>query len=327
MRHECSASWYWLASTASSHRFIWWSDILRITSLPKFTGCNFRNNEPNSTATIWHARLTDASSDNIRQVDDYLTYGGAIAYEDDAKPTFDNCTINGNQADTGGAVYGEWADGRFADCNFVNNRGHLGGGMYFVGGRNMVARCVVSQNQATFTDPNLADTPTEGGGIYIFDANTAVTDCTISGNNSTASGGGIFIAGSNTPLLKNCLITGNTAGRDGGGVSVNWNAAPTILNCTIAYNDVTGQGFSAGFGGGVYTSYLSWSNILNSIIWGNTAQNGNQIAIGTGFAADSAYGLPADVNVAYSDVQGGASGVYLDPGVPPASCIGIIYPI
>ena len=281
-------------------------------SSPKFTNCNFVDNEANS-ATLWHEGLTDQSSD-MAQADDYITYGGAIAYEDDATPTFENCMINGSAAHVGGAVYGEWADGRFGDCNIVNNRAYLGGGVYFVGGTNRIGTSIISQNQAAFTDPNLVDTPTEGGGIYIFDANVMITDCNINGNSSTASGGGMYIAGSNTPLIKNCLIFNNTADRDGGGISANWYSHPTITNCTIADNTVSGTGFAAGYGGGMYVSYGSYAQIINSILWGNsdtTGKNG-QIAIGTGFEYDR---RPADVNVAYSDVQGGASGVYFDPGV------------
>ena len=61
----------------------------------------------------------------------------------------------------------------------------------------------------------------------------------------------------------------------------------------------------------MYCSYEGNSNIINSIIWGNSAELGNQLAIGTGFEFDKE---PAEVSAAYSDVQGGPAAVFIDTG-------------
>ncbi|GAH77955.1 unnamed protein product, partial [marine sediment metagenome] len=83
------------------------------------------------------------------------------------------------------------------------------------------------------------------------------------------------------------------------------------INCTIADNLVTGEGFAGGYGGGVCCSYEAYALITNSIIWGNYALNGWDLAISTGFEHDP---RPAYVKVAYSDIKGGETGVFVDTG-------------
>ena len=102
-------------------------------------------------------------------------------------------------------------------------------------------------------------------------------------------------------MLLNCLIAKNIAGEDGGGVSARWSSEPEIINCTIADNIVTG----VGYGGGVYSSYGSYTNIVDSIIWGNSASFGPQIGIGITVS-------PSTVEVSYSNVQGAQSDAYVE---------------
>ena len=214
-------------------------------------------------------------------------------------------------------MYWEWAEPLIGDCNFVANTGLHGGGVYFVGGSSEIYRSNFSENQATAqigpVDPNSpAGIVGQGGGIYCFDANTLIVDCNITDNDASGSGGGIYIGGSEKLLVKNCLITENSAGRDGGGISANWNSEPNIINCTISENVVTGEGFAGGgYGGGVCCSYESYAFITNSIIWGNFALNGLDLAVTTGFEHDP---RPAYVKVAYSDIDGGETAVFVDTG-------------
>ena len=201
-------------------------------------------------------------------------------------------------------MYWEWAEPLIDDCNFAANTGLHGGGVYFVGGSSKIYRSSFRQNDAT---GEIA----EGGGIYCFDANTLIVDCNITDNDANSSGGGIYFGGSEKLLVKNCLITENSAGRDGGGISANWYSQPIISNCTITGNIVTGIGFDAGYGGGLYCSHGSYTEIINSIIWGNLANNGSQLAIATGFEYDP---RPSTAHVSYSDIWGGAAEVFVDTG-------------
>ncbi|MHC4501519.1 MAG: hypothetical protein ACYS21_20720, partial [Planctomycetota bacterium] len=92
-------------------------------------------------------------------------------------------------------------------------------------------------------------------------------------------------------------------------ISSNWYAEPTISNCTIVGNQVIGV---RAVGGGVYSSYGSQVDLIDSIIWNNVSSyDGAQLAVGSG---DPAYPLPAVLNVAYSDVQ-----LELDPNDVPSA--------
>jgi len=258
-----------------------------------FIDCVFSNNkaDPNSTGGP----------------DEFVSFGGAVGFEPgnyDCLVKFKNCRFNGNKATVGGAMFWHdtWRDPEFDGCNFLDNSALHGGGMYFFTSSPKIARSNFSGNEATHEAG-------QGGGIYCFDADAQITDCDISGNAATGSGGGVYIASWYKPvLLKNCLITHNSANRDGGGVSTDWGSFVEISNCTIADNTVTGSGFPAGYGGGLYTSYESGVSVIDSILWGNSAPYGNQIAV------DTYYGMPSAVDVDYSDVEGGAVGVYVGPG-------------
>ncbi len=257
----------------------------------KFMNCTFANNTADPTTT------PDSE-------DQFVSYGGAVAFEANSVPSFDNCAFNDNMASIGGAMYWEWAEPLIDDCNFVANTGLHGGGVYFVGGSSKIYRSNFRENHATVV-------VAEGGGIYCFDANAMIVDCNISNNDASGSGGGIYFGGSEKLLVKNCLITENSAGRDGGGISANWNSESNIINCTIVGNTVTGVGFDTGYGGGVCCSYENYALITNSIIWGNYAINGGDLAITTGFEQDP---RPAYVKVAYSDIEGGEPEVFVDIG-------------
>ncbi|GAH86773.1 unnamed protein product, partial [marine sediment metagenome] len=168
--------------------------------------------------------------------------------------------------------------------------------------------------RSSFSENEATGQFAHGGGICSLGSNAGIIDCNISNNDSSGSGGGIYISsrdidgddlGWSNLLVENCLIVENSAGRDGGGISANWGSEPNIVNCTIADNTVTGTGFDTGYGGGLYSCYGNYTYIIDSILWGNSAENGQQIAIGTSYK-------PATVEVYYSDIQGGPTAVWVD---------------
>ncbi len=302
-----------------------------VGSAPTFIDCNFSDNVADS----------DVPTANHSP---YMTYGGGLAcgtLTPKVNPgsahsaKLINCTFTDNAATIGGGVF--WVDTAptIEDCNFNDNYAYQGGAM-FCGDDStpIIIGSTFTQNDTGYVDigdPNLyydvdfsspditlqVGPPIEdvlgfGGGMFCSSSGTRIIDCRFNSNTTTCSGGGIYTTGSESMLVKNCLITENIANRDGGGISANWNSEPNIINCTITENIVTGEGFAAGgYGGGVYCSYESYAFITNSIIWGNYALNGSDLAISTGFEHDP---RPATVKVVYSDIKGGEPAVFVDTG-------------
>ncbi len=269
----------------------------------KFTDCIFIDNEADTQGPATHK---DGTATGI--VDPYYSIGGAVAFENGSMPIFENCSFDDNRAHIAGAIYTADSNTTIIDCNIANNTAYHGAGAYLITGNINILNSNFTNNTAT-SDANGQTLISEGGGLYCFDANAMIYDSTITDNTAQGSGGGLFISGSDNVLLKNCLIARNSSWRDGGGVSANWHSQLYLQNCTVANNYTTGHNFEAGYGGGIYACYESYVELLNSILWSNTAENGYQIAIGTGFEFDQ---RPAEVSVSYSDIQSGAVGIYKD---------------
>jgi hypothetical protein len=113
-----------------------------------------------------------------------------------------------------------------------------------------------------------------GGGIIDVDEALTMTDCIVTGNQSSLTGGGIFVQFSTGSLtLQNCKVTNNsvTAGTglkagDGGGINIQGASKVVIDRSTVSGNTANEDG------GAVYF-YQGGSLILtNSTISGNTAK-------------------------------------------------------
>jgi hypothetical protein len=142
-----------------------------------------------------------------------------------------------------------------------------------------------------------------GGGIFVDrDCRPLIQRCGIRGNHA-ALGGGVYCY-QGWPNLQDSLIAGNQAGTGGG---LYWqDSGISLQNCTVVGN-------SAQVGGGLYglsQNYMDLTNITNSIIWGNMAGDGQQIALGV-----SIYNIAVDtLAVGYSLVQGGQAGIAVSAG-------------
>lgn len=115
-----------------------------------------------------------------------------------------------------------------------------------------------------------------------------MTYCSVGNNYAGLNGGGAYAAGNgeeNSGCLSYCIISGNTARNEGGGIYdvsmtnclLNGNSAAygggafydtpflPILNCTIAKNGAVDNG------GGIYWTGLPQTEVLNCIIYANSA--------------------------------------------------------
>jgi parallel beta-helix repeat protein len=245
-------------------------------------------------ATIANCVITNNHADGA---------GGGVS---NCKGTISGCTITGNTASgNGGGIYVFDCNVTIEDCDINNNAAADGGGLYFLDSwQAKIFRCSISDNDANGSGM------ARGGGIYALNSPIWIKDCRISRNYATYGGGGVYLSYylvpfPDGPYVTQCLITENTAGEEGGGISCEWEVVPRIYNCTIADNSVTD-----GYGGGLCcSSFRRNGEVINSIIWGNFAQQGSQVALRSGATSPASM-----LRISYSDVEGGPGGVYVYVG-------------
>jgi len=163
-----------------------------------------------------------------------------------------------------------------------------GGGINVRGSSPMIVNNTIKANT----------TDDDGGGIACRDSSATISGNVITENASPAdNGGGIFCRDAATTITNN-IITGNRA-EDGGGIWLR-DCSAALANNTIAGNVATDTGGGIGCrGGGIVAAMPA---VMNSIVWGNTAANGWEIALITG----------STLTVSYSDVQPGRSVFYIE---------------
>ncbi|TSA52758.1 MAG: hypothetical protein D4R45_06590, partial [Planctomycetaceae bacterium] len=267
-------------------------------------------------------------------------YGGG-EFDVEESTWYNNSTIKiedtefyRNLAGFGGGIYwhGEDSEVTVSYSKFDDNTADTGGGLYFSRGAPKIIGCTIVNND---TDDTLSYDPTAfrtlpvfgtvfgdvsfggGGGIFCWSSDARIEDCIITDNSSVGSGGGVYLGGDpSAPILRNCLIRENVATIDGGGVVANWYAEPTITNCTIVNNQAIDIEDSVrGKGGGLSCTYGAKTTLINSILWDNRGNIGNQIAIGSD--NELIYiDRPATLTVSYSDIKGGqsAEAIHVEPG-------------
>jgi parallel beta-helix repeat protein len=137
------------------------------------------------------------------------TANGGGVYCEDSFPTFTNCTISGNSANTGGGLYCEDSSPTFTNCTISGNSAN----------RN-------------------------GGGVYCnYSSNPTFTNCTISGNSADRNGGGVCCS-SSSPTFRNSIIWGNSATSNGHQIYVYTGCSVTLSYSCYASStkDVAGSG-------------------------------------------------------------------------------------
>jgi hypothetical protein len=236
--------------------------------------------------------------------------GGIFAGNLEAEPgetvvAISKSNINDNTALYGAGVCLLATVSAIDDCNIGTNAAEYGGGAFLYYSDVNITGCNINDNTAA------TKTYCSGGGLYCLDSTARIKDCVMTGNNAQGFGGAVYVVGPNLPggaaEFTNCLITNNTAGLDGAGLSLNVDATPTISNCTLAGNVVSDQD---GSGGGI-SCYDTFVEIVNSILWSNSAAYGREIAVGDPLEPSNP---PAGVTVTYSDVRSGTGGAYVATG-------------
>jgi Zn-dependent metalloprotease len=272
--------------------------------------------------------------------------GGIYGYESpveievygyDSPTTIVDCNIFGNEAYIGAGIFLD-DEAAVISGTLVHSNHAKAPDATTVPGENPDDPPVVVDPIVTVTG--------EGAGLYAHVLDLQIRDSMFFENKADLSGGGLLLSGTvdRTANIFNCLFAENTAGRDGSGASVNWMSRVRFGNCTFADNDVLGifrevetgefievtdpdtgeitlvpevilvQDF-LGSGGGLAVSYDSIAEVIDSIFWGNTADQGESIYIGAGTASEP---RPSELTISYSDVANypSANAIYVENDCP-----------
>lgn len=165
----------------------------------------------------------------------------------------DMTIANGRAGDVGGGIVSD-GDLTMSNCVFTNNTsapGFSGGGVYQAGGIGYFAACSFTGNTAA-----------GGGGLEIINASATIADCTISGNQATATAGGVEFqtiggGGSKTLTISNSTIVNNVSPGTGGlrTTSNGGVAAAAALQSSIIANNSTNNLESSGGATATITSH------------------------------------------------------------------------
>ena len=181
-----------------------------------------------------------------------------------------NTTISENESGRygGGALITDDSECSFVNCNITdNNAGHNGGGCAVTElSEGSLEHCIISDNTSTGS----------GGGFYLSFSAFSIQNTIFSANEAIRNGGGLHIYNNGTCQLWNSIFSGNFAGIDGGGIAVTLQSELEMGNCDLINNE-TGLESDRGMGGGLYMGSNTNPVVINSIVWGNAADIGNQM--------------------------------------------------
>ncbi len=231
-----------------------------------------------------------------------------------SSPKLTDVTFSGNSAGFGGAMYNYgqqgWSSPELENVTFIGNsasgsaNGSDGGAMYNDGEDGLSSPTLTN---VSFIDNSAED---DGGAIYNNATNSGSSNLKLTNvtfRNNTAGWGGAMASsaytGISNSVLVNVVFSGNSAS-DSGGAMYNLGdrgaCNPTFINVTFSDNSAVNRG-----GAMVNAGYLDPTHghpsFYNVILWGNTAETGDQI-----------YNSFADIRIKNSNVEGGwdGSGIY-----------------
>lgn len=257
-------------------------------------------------------------------------YGGALYLNGgqggESSPQISHVIFSGNYAEQqGGAVFANGASGGLAspiltDVAFYNNSSdYYGGAMYS------------DAHGSGHSNPSLTDVTFDGNDAYYqggammnfgYGGESSPTLLNVTFSNNTAAVGGAMynsgtkdtsaVPGKSHPTLRNVTFSDNHANSKGGAIC-NW--AESGGDSDLTLTNVTFNGNTAMYGGAMYsTAYASGyakARLTNVILWGNTASSsGPDIYI-----KDTQYAT-TDLNIDYSVVEGGDTGIAYETGIP-----------
>jgi len=181
-------------------------------SVVSMSGLTLQNGAQSQGAGVYVDTATFQGEDLVF-TDNVASAEGGGLYALDSDLSLTSCTLEWNEAASGGGAYidGDGGSPIVLDSSTVNDNlvSARGGGLYIKGGAEVgLLDTDVSDNEAG----------EHGGGIYFDNGVLDLDTCTIDTNTATLDGGGIFAKDDLTALDSS--IQHNTAGDDGGGLYI-----------------------------------------------------------------------------------------------------------
>ena len=227
------------------------------------------------------ARPQDLLEEPTRAENSYHVVRVNYYYSNSTEPVLDGFTITGGSADgayrdnNGGGMYVYYSRLKIIDCKFINNKagygtGGGGGALAFRNSRIIFTRCDFICNAVG----------RDGGALLLDGCGTCndsyaeFQDCKFVNNFARNNGGALYNTSNTLTNMINCILVGNVAEAYGGAL---YNTAYSYgtAEYTVSVSNCTFTGNWAGYGGGavyeIQDDYSSHTTLLNSIIWGNGA--------------------------------------------------------
>ncbi|MCE9616106.1 MAG: hypothetical protein K8T26_17680 [Lentisphaerae bacterium] len=207
------------------------------------------NRADNAVNVVYASGLASTVLDGFTVQGGYSTGGsgnGAGMYGANSAITVANCVFTDNHAgySGGGISFSQVNPATVENCKFLGNTTvQMGGGMYAIASGTDVAgeirNCVFIGNRCEGS----ADSKSDGGGLYLQDAEYSVVNCSVYGNYTGRRGGGVKFGSQFVPLvsfvMKNCILWGNATGTLDAGADLAVQNAST-LTLDMSYSDYGG---------------------------------------------------------------------------------------
>ncbi|MCD6595747.1 right-handed parallel beta-helix repeat-containing protein [bacterium] len=226
-------------------------------------------------------------SDNYIRTNSSFDNGGAI-FADNLTMTVDGNIITDNVSQgKGGAIFLDNSQAEISKNDLSDNHSKTGGAIYTDNSAIKILLNIISRNTSYDTAPS-----GRGGAIVCLNANNAeIAGNLISSNSSSTNGGGLYIDNCSNLIFTNNTVADNNASADGGGIYSN--ASSMAIVNSIVY------GNSAENGGEIYATncslFLGYSDILFSEIfsdnWSSCVYSDGITDAEPGFSLDARYSL------------------------------------
>jgi hypothetical protein len=193
-------------------------------------------------------------------------YHVVTSNNNDATAVLDGFTISDGNADGGG----------------VDNNG---AGIHITGGGPTLRNLIIENNTAASAGGGMittfsavpevrdvvfrANSASSGAGVFNSGTSPTFLNVIFDGNTATGNGGGMNNFGGGDPQMANVVFFDNTA-NFGGGMS-NEESSPLLINVTFGGNTANVRG------GAMFNVTLSSPLVGNSVLYGNTASQGNEV--------------------------------------------------